>query len=193
MPTFEVKNNQIILEKHITELDKFVLNLLETIEKYANYVIIGGYVSIFFGRSRATEDIDLFIEAIPYERFEKLYEEITGKDYEFTINNPKTLHEDYLQQGISVRIWRTGFPLLNLEVKFALKPSQKLALKNRITARFGGKKIYFGQIESQIAYKRYISKSQKDIEDARHLEIVFEGLDMSDIEGYRRIFEDEQR
>ncbi len=191
MPQFEIINNEILLNKKITKLDEFVLNLLEIIEKHTRYVIISGYVSIFFGRSRATEDIDAFIEPISYQSFEELYKDLTEKEYELTIDDPKGLYEDYLQDGLSIRIWKKGFPLLNLEIKFALKQTQKLALAHRITAHFSGKKLYFGQIEAQIAYKRYILKSQKDLEDARHLEIIFKNINKARIENYRMIFEDE--
>ena len=191
MPTFEIKNREITVEKEITELDQFVLDLLEILEKYADYVIIGGYISIFFGRSRATEDIDLFIQEITYEEFKSLYDELTQNDYELTIANPEKLYNDYLQDELSIRIWKTGYPLLNLEMKFAKKPTQKLALKNEITVKFAGKNIKIGDIESQIAYKRYILKSQKDLEDARHLEIVFKSIDERKVEAYRKLFEDE--
>lgn len=193
MPDFEIKNQEITLNKDVTELDKFVLDTIGIIEEYTTYAIIGGYVSIFFGRSRATEDIDMFIEEISYTKFEQLYKELTNKEYELTISNPTSLYEDYLQEGLSIRIWKKDFPLLNLEVKFAKKPTQKIALKQRITAKFAGRKIYFGQIESQIAYKRHILKSQKDLEDARHLEIVFKNIDEAKVECYKRMFEDELR
>ncbi len=193
MPHFEIKDNELTIDKNITELDKFTLELIEIIESYTDYVIIGGYISIFFGRSRSTEDIDAFIREIPYEDFRRLYDELTRKGYELTISNPKSLYEDYLKEKLSIRIWKKDFPLLNLEIKFAITPMQKLALTQRMAVNFKGKKLYFGQIESQIAYKRYILKSNKDLEDARHLEVVFKNLNKSKIEGYKRLFEDEFR
>ena len=84
MAEFQVIDNTISINKHITELDLFVLNITKIIEKYANYVIISGYVSIFFGRARATEDIDMFIEEMPYEQFLKMYREFTDKGFEET-------------------------------------------------------------------------------------------------------------
>lgn len=46
-------------------------------------------------------------------------------------------------------------------------------------------------IEGQIAYKRYIAKSEKDLADARHLEMVFEHADKKKISEYRKLFEAE--
>ena len=54
------KKNKIILDKEVNELDRFVVRFIRVLEKYSDYVIISGYVSILFGRSRATEDIDIF-------------------------------------------------------------------------------------------------------------------------------------
>jgi len=191
MPHFKIINDEINVDKDITKLDEFVLDSLSIIEKYTPYVIIGGYSSIFFGRSRATEDIDIFIEDISYEKFKSMYDELIKKNYELTISDPKGLYEDYLQAGLSIRVWEKGFPLLNLEVKIAKKETQRLTLKNKIIVNFKNKRLYFGKIEAQIAYKKYILKSQKDLEDARHLEIVFKNLNKEEIEYYRKIFEDE--
>jgi len=48
--------------------------------------------------------------------------------------------------------------------------------QDKITARFKGQTLFMTNIEAQIAYKRYIAKSEKDMADARHLELVFQGL-----------------
>jgi len=191
MPEFEIKNGEIFVDKEITKIDEFVINTMGIIEKYINYSIIGGYVSIFFGRSRATEDIDVFIEDLGLDKFEKLYKEFKQKGYEFTIDDAKSLYKDYLMEKLSIRIWEKGFPLLNLEVKIAKSPAQKMAINERIKINLKNITLHFGPIEGQIAYKRYILKGQKDLEDARHLEIVFRGLNEKRIEVYRKVFEDE--
>ncbi len=193
MPKFEIKNNEITVEKEITKIDEFVINALGIIEKYSKYAIIGGYVSIFFGRSRATEDIDVFIEDLGLIEFEKLYNEFKQKGCELTIEDAKSLYKDYLKDNLSIRVWEKGFPLLNLKVKIAKSPAQKMAIEERIKVKLRKVILYFGPIEGQIAYKRYILKGQKDLEDARHLEIVFKGLNQKRIEEYRKVFEDEFR
>ena len=177
MAAFEIKNRQIAVDKEITEIDEFLIKTLRIIEHYTRYSIIGGYVAIFFGRSRATEDIDIFIKDPGFAKFAKLYAELKRKGYELTVDDPKSLYKEYLKDNLSIRIWEKGFPLLNLEVKIAKSPSQKRAIRERITVRIRNITLYFGPIEGQIAYKRHIMKGQKDLEDARHLEIVFKGLD----------------
>jgi len=192
MVKFKIINNELTINKTITKLDKFAFDIIDILKKYTNYVIISGYVSIFFGRSRATEDIDMFIEEIPYDKFLRMYEKFTAKGFEFTIDNPVKLYNDYLTKNTPISIWRKNLPLLRMEIKIAKKPGQKLVLKNPIKVHINNKEILFGQIESQIAYKRYISASEKDLEDARHLEIVFEDVDKEKIKYYKNLFEKEQ-
>ena len=60
---YDTDKKEIILDKELNELDKYVLEFIKILEKHVDYVIISGYVSILLGRSRSTEDIDLFIAA----------------------------------------------------------------------------------------------------------------------------------
>ena len=189
MVKFKIVNNELTIAKTITKLDQFAFDVIDVLKKYTNYVIISGYVSIFFGRSRATEDIDMFIDEIKYDKFLKMYNEFIAKGFEFTIDNPAKLYNDYLTSNIPINIWRKDLPLLRMEIKIARKTSQKLILNNPIKVNVNDREIFFSKIESQIAYKRYISASEKDLEDARHLEIVFEDIDKEKIKYYKRIFE----
>jgi len=191
MVKFKIVNSELKISKTITKLDQFAFDVIDIIQKHAKYVIISGYVSIFFGRSRATEDIDMFIDTIDYKKFLKMYSEFVSKGFDFTIANPDSLYREYLEQGDAINVWRKGFPLLRMEIKCALTPVLKQVLNNPVKVFIGDKQINFCSIESQIAYKRYISKSEKDLEDARHLEIVFDGLDAEKIKYYRKMFENE--
>ncbi|MBW3003796.1 hypothetical protein KY337_04475 [Candidatus Woesearchaeota archaeon] len=188
MVKFKVINNELRINKTITKLDKFAFDVIEIIEKYTKYVIISGYVSIFFGRSRATEDIDMFIEKISYDRFIEMYNEFVSKGFEFTVDNHEDLYNEYLMKGTAINIWRKDFPLMRMEIKVAKKTGQKLVLLNPIKVYVNDNKILFSQIEAQIAYKRYISASEKDIEDARHLEIVFDDIDIEKIKYFKDLF-----
>ncbi len=189
MVKFKIKDNKLAIDKNITKLDEFVLETVGIVSKYAEYVIIGGYASIFFGRARATEDIDIFIKKMDFEKFSKMFDEFNSKAFEFNIEDKKSLYFDYLSYGLPINVWRKNFPLLRLEIKFALKNSQIKAFANPFTVSFVDKKLKFAQIESQIAYKRYILKSEKDLEDAKHLELVFEGLSKELIQKYKKEFE----
>ena len=189
MARFIVKNNKLRITKKITKLDKFVIDTVGIASKYADYVIISGYVSIFFGRARATEDIDVFIKDMVFNKFSRMFDNFSSKKFDFTIQNKKSLYYDYLKNGLPINVWRRNFPLLRLEMKLASKKSHKQAFLKPVTVIFDGKKLKFTRIESQIAYKRYILKSEKDLEDARHLELVFGGLDNKLIQKYKKKFE----
>lgn len=195
MTTFKIINNQVSINKEVTELDRFVIELISMIKKYAGYVIVSGYVSIFFGRARATEDIDVFIESIPLESFVKLFDELTEKGYELNEDDSKRLYFEYLDKGDTINIWKKDFPLLRLEMKFAQKKSQLIVLMNPLAVLLNDQyTLLFSNIELQIAYKRYVAKSGKDMEDARHLEVVF-SPNKTKINYYKQIFlnENEKR
>ncbi|MEM2131364.1 MAG: hypothetical protein QXR96_02490, partial [Candidatus Woesearchaeota archaeon] len=185
-------NNSIEINKELNELDLFVINLIKIIEKYTKYVLISGYVSIFFGRARSTEDVDMFIEKLAYQNFKKMFNELKSNGYELTEDEPESLYKDYLLDGLSINVWQKDFALLRMEIKIAKTRTQKEQLENPLIVILNEKyKLFFSQIESQIAYKRTIAKSEKDLKDARHLEIVFDNLDKNKIEKYSKLFLEE--
>ena len=59
----EIKGDEIVINRELSELDRFVLDVIDVVEKHARYVIVSGYVTILFGRSRGTEDVDFVIES----------------------------------------------------------------------------------------------------------------------------------
>jgi len=188
---FKILGGVVNVDKEITKLDEFTLEVIDIIKKHADYLIISGYVAIFFGRSRATEDVDIFIKDLSFEKFNEMYNEFIKNGYELTIDNAKGLYYDYLKERLPVNVWRKNFPLLRVEIKLAVKPTQLAAFNDRIIAKFKDKELVMSDIESQIAYKRYIARSDKDLADAKHLELVFEGLSEYKIQRYRKIFEAE--
>jgi len=192
MVKFKIVNNELKINKKVTKLDEFAFNIINIIKKYTKYVIVSGYVSIFFGRSRATEDIDMLVKKIDYDRFLKMYNEFLVKGFEFNIDDPKSLYGDYLMNDTAINIWKKGFPLLRMEIKIAKSLGQKIVIENPIKIMLGNQEILFSQIEAQIAYKRYILAAEKDLEDARHLEIVFEDINKEKIKYYKHIFEKKQ-
>ena len=54
-----ISNSIIELDRELSDLDKFTLNFVRILSKYAKYVVVSGYVSILFGRARSSEDIDI--------------------------------------------------------------------------------------------------------------------------------------
>ncbi len=97
----KIKNQEIVLEKRLSELDKFLLKCLNQIKPY-NYVVVSGYVSILLGRARATEDIDLIIEKMERHEFERLFSKISKDFWCLNTSNPKIAYK-LLSEGLSIR------------------------------------------------------------------------------------------
>lgn len=191
MAKFQVLNSEVNLSKEVNEIDKFVLKTTEIISKYTDYAIVSGYVAIFFGRSRASEDVDIFIKKLTLEKFKEMYEDFLKKSFEWNLDNPEELYREYLQQGTPISVWEKEFPLLRLDMKFPKKLSQCMLFNDRIKIIFNDNVLWMASIESTIAYKQEIAKSEKDLLDAKHLSTVFENLDKTKIEQYKKLFKEE--
>jgi len=164
--------------KTLNALDKFVLAFSRILEKRVDYVIVGGYVAILFGRSRGTEDVDVIVRRVEHSEFLLLYNELRGKGYYFV--NPGGPSELYrmLDGGLRARVTVEGTVIPNFKLKFAESELDEHSLDNRIAVVFDDERVYVPPIELQIAYKLYLG-SEKDIEDAVYLWEVFkEHLDL---------------
>lgn len=161
-----------------TILDRFVEDFCSIIEKYVKYIVCSGFVAIVHGRPRGTEDIDMIIEKVSKEKFFRIHKDL--RDNGFTCiqsDSSEKIYVDYLKQGDSVRYVRDeeGYFPPEMEIKFPKDELDEEQLKERIKLPLTGMNIYFSSIESNIAFKEELLKSDKDIEDARHLRIIYEG------------------
>jgi|SRR3989338_2184575 len=184
--------NTIRLDKEINELDKFVIRFVRILEKRTGYVIVSGYISILFGRTRTTEDIDIFIEGLSKEKFNVLYRDL--KKHGYWCLNAENADEiySYLDDGFAVRFALENKTIPNFEIKFAKDISKKSALMDTLTVETKLGSVKISSLERQIAYKRYYLKSDKDLEDAAHIEKLFkDDIDTSKVEQYKRHIKDE--
>lgn len=168
-----IDERTIKLDKPLNVLDKFVLKFVKIIEKYVDYVIISGYVSLLFGRTRGTEDIDFFIKEIDLETLTKLYQDL--KKNGFWCLNAERNEEvySYLKEGIAVRFAEKGKTIPNMEVKFPKKKINQDVFTDYLTVETLGGTLKVSSLERQIAFKRFFLGSPKDLEDAQHIEEVF--------------------
>jgi disulfide oxidoreductase YuzD len=167
------ENKVIDIKKELTNLDKFVKKFIEILSKNnIKYVIISGYVAIFFNRTRHTEDIDAFLENMSKEKFKILWNDLIN---EFDCLNTPDSDEayDYLIDNLSLRFAEKGTIMPNMEIKFPKSKIDKFALASKIKVKVNDEYIFhISNIEMQIAFKNYLG-SDKDLEDAKHLEIIF--------------------
>ncbi len=168
----EIGRGEIRISRELSDLDRFVLDVVNLIEKHTDYVIVSGYVTILFGRSRGTEDVDFVIERMPKEKFVKMCEKALKSGFEFL--NPEDCEGLYemLKESMGIRLARRGEIIPNAEIKFPKDGFHEEALKKRIPVRLNDETIYISPIELQIAYKLYLG-SDKDIEDAFFLHEMF--------------------
>jgi len=168
----EVGEGGIRISRELSDLDRFVLDVVHIIERHANYVIVSGYVTILFGRSRGTEDVDFVVERVSKERFVAMCREALNAGFEFL--NPEDCGGLYemLEEKMGIRMVRKGEIIPNAEIKFPKDSFHEEALKKRIPLRLNDETLYISPIELQIAYKLYLG-SDKDIEDAVFLYEMF--------------------
>ena len=170
---YNKKKKEIILDKELNYLDKFALDFFNIAIKYTDCVIISGYVSILLGRSRATEDVDIFIKKISKETFYLLYNDLVSNGF-WCINsdNPDALF-DYLKENLAIRFARGKIPLPNMEMKFPKDKLDEDAFEDSIRVKLPNGEIKISSIERHIAFKKYFLGSEKDDEDALHIEELF--------------------
>ncbi len=160
-----------------TILDKFVEEFCEIVEKHTKYIVCSGFVAIAHGRTRGTEDIDLIIRKLTKEKFILLHKDlIKGGFVCMQSDNPDKIYETYLLKGDSVRYVRDeeGMFPPEMEIKFAKDELDEEQLRERIKMPLTGLSVYFSSIESNIAFKEEYLKTDKDLEDAKHLRIIYE-------------------
>lgn len=184
-----IDRKTIKLDKVENQLDRFVLDFLKILKRHAKYVVISGYVSILFGRTRGTEDIDIFIERLDKKKTDAMHTELLKH---YSCLNTDDVEEIYghLQDGLALRFALKNTVIPNFEIKFAKRKGDLAALDKPLKVILPSGEILTSPIEQQIAYKRFFLGSDKDIEDANHLQKIFEGhLDNSLILKFKNIIE----
>ncbi|MDK2782809.1 MAG: hypothetical protein PWQ32_398 [Thermococcaceae archaeon] len=169
--TFEEKRI-ILANKRINKLDEFVFKVTSILEKYTEYVIVSGYVSILFGRSRGTEDIDIVISQISLDKFNEMFNDFVKSGFEFINSDDPIELFEMLSEKQAIRVCEKGTIFPNAEIKPPKDRFHLEALKDRVEVVVDERKIFISPIELQIAYKLYLG-SDKDIEDAVFLYELF--------------------
>ncbi len=177
-----------ITEKYLTSLDRFVLDFIRILEQKTSYVIVSGYVSILFGRSRGTEDVDILIPPLEKDTFVQLHNALMVGGYEFLNAEKAPGLFDMLSEGMGIRIAKKDQFIPNIELKFQKDDVDRHVLANRTEVKIPGESLFISPIDIQIAYKIFLG-SDKDIEDAVYLwEIFKDDLDYSRMKNWMKKF-----
>lgn len=156
-----------------TILDKFLLDFVKVTERHAKYMVVGGFIAITHGRSRGTEDIDMIIERLPEDKFTALHNDLVKAGFEcMQSENPDVIYE-YLKNNDGVRYIRKEIFVPEMELKFAKDILDEYGLKTRTKLPDTKLDVYFANIDVTIAFKEELLGTDKDMEDARHLRILY--------------------
>jgi len=168
---------EIKLDRKLNELDNFVIDFCSLLD---DYVVVSGYVSILFGRTRATEDVDLLVPEMSKQEFQSLWKKLHENGFE-CINSSNHSEAFKMLKEHAIRFFTKGRPVPNIEFKIIKTDLDEYSYKNKIKVILKKGKIFISPLELQIAYKLFLAadgteqelKSDKDIEDARHLYSLF--------------------
>lgn len=169
----EISKDKIELKKELNDLDKLAIDFTKILNKIdVKHVIVSGYVSILFGRSRSSEDIDIIIEEMSKSKFDTIWKEIMKKFECVITKDREDAYETYLSAHHSLRFSRKGKFIPNIEIKFPKVELDRWTLNNRRKVILNKQTLYISPIELQIPFKLFLG-SEKDIEDAKYLYNTF--------------------
>lgn len=190
----ELVDGKIILDRIPSELDKFAVEFLRMLEKYTDYVVISGYVSILLGRTRSTEDIYVFIKPISKDSLSNLYTELKKNDFWCLNAEDDSEIFSYLTEKLAVRFAKINTYAPNFEVKFPKDNLDEEVFDDFISVKLSIGEIKISSLERHIAFKNYYLGSKKDEEDALHIEEYFKDkIDLKKINKYRLLIEERKR
>ena len=173
-------------------LDKFCIDFCKIIEKYTKYIIVSGFVAIASGRVRGTEDIAMIIDKISKEKFSKLHEELIKSGFLcMQSDDPEEIYDLYLKDNISIRYTPKNRLVPQMKIKFTKDALDEYQLERRIKLHLTGLDVWFSSINMNIVFKEEYLKSDKDMEDARHLRIIYEDkVDEKEIEKIKKMIKE---
>ena len=182
------------MERQVSDrnvLVRFTKEFCDVLEKYAEYIIVSGFVAILSGRVRGTEDIDIITKRIAKDDFKKLHLELVMSNFVcMQSDNIDTIYE-YLEDNAAVRYTWRDKPLPEIELKFPKDIIDTEQLRTRKKIEMTGTDFWFSSVEWNIAFKEEYLKSDKDMEDAMHLRKVYD-VDEEKINDYKRFIKEER-
>lgn len=153
---FSFEGNRIVFDRQLSNLDLFVQSFVDVLDSSGiRYVIVSGYVSILFGRSRETEDVDLFMESVSFKQFSQFWETLSSQFECINAGSAQEAFREYLSNHAALRFAQRGSFIPNMEVKFPKNDLDGYTLKNRLEVVLNGKPLFVSPLELQIAFKLF--------------------------------------
>lgn len=100
------------------------------------------------------------------------------------------MHAGELEIGKELKGLLKDKALPEMELKFAKDELDRYQLMTRTKLELTGLDIWFSNVNVNVAFKENLLKSPKDIEDARHMRIVYsEKIDEKEISRVKRLIQ----
>ena len=168
----ELTDAGLVVGREPNRLDTLAIDFSRVLARLGiDHVFVAGYVAILAGRSRSTEDVDVFIERCPPERIDELVAELEREGFWGPAMPLSEMHGN-LAAGTNIWVASDGEMTPHLEVKYPGDEFDRASLENAIDAHIGDEAVPIGPLELQIAYKLSLG-GRTDLEDAAHLYTVF--------------------
>ncbi|MFX1537314.1 MAG: nucleotidyltransferase domain-containing protein [Promethearchaeota archaeon] len=156
------------------KLKEVLLTVANYLEKNEiQYVVVGGFAAIVWGRGRTTYDIDIIVNQDQLN-VEEFVEFLNSKDLITNIDDIKTAFKKKAHSYIRLH----GQQLYRIDLQGIYTQQDRETIKTAKAVTYSDQKIQFGSPENIIAFKLK-HRSERDLEDAL---VVFmaqrENLDM---------------
>ena len=127
--------------------------------------------------------MDMIIERIEKDTFTRIHNDLLLAGFECIQSEyPEIIYNDYLKDKTSVRYVRKGHFIPEMELKLAKDELDDYQVKTRKKLPLTGLDLYFSSVEMNIAFKEELLRSEKDMDDAKHLRIIYsDALDEDEI------------
>jgi hypothetical protein len=181
-------NRAIKLDDYtLNRLDELVLKFCGLLEKHTNYVIVSGYLSIVFGNSRPTLDVDVLFDSFTKDALDKFLTELKKNNFDY-VDPKEKLYEIMETKKEKIDVFDNNSNWY-FDFKKVKDSYDKLSLENADIILINNKyKLRIAPIELQIPYKLAKLGSDKDIKDAVYLYNYFENeLDKIKLKEYAKM------
>jgi len=181
----EFKDNEIILDKKLSINDEQVLDFSGILAKNnIRYVLLSKYIPILFGNNGTSEDIDILVQNISFEKFLKLWLEIENTYECKNTEDPIDAYNAYLKNHHVVRIAKKENQIPEFRIKIIKNEIDRFTLKYRKKVILGDRNLFISPFEMQIP-SNLSRGSPKDIDEARFLyKLSKEKLNMTLLERF---------
>ena len=132
---------------------------------------------------------NMILEKIDKPTFQLIHDDLVKNGFECLQGNTASdLYDDYLIKKTNIRYVKNGELVPEMELKLEKDQLDNIQIKEREKFPITNIPLWFSSIEANIAYKETFLKSPKDMEDAKHLRIMYGGkVNNEKIKYYERL------